>query len=1276
MVSAGYQHSGAVTSSGDLYMWGYQFNGRLGNGQTSGIGGVQKIGTMKWKQVSAANASTYAVTQAGELYAWGYNAGYRLGLGDTTDRSTPTYTLMSGVKQVSGSQYVAAFVTTGGAVYTAGTNTNAQLGSSGGTDATVAQRWTGPRLQGASEVTVGDMAAGAKAGNTATWGKGMQVGYGDLGVIQAPRTISGVAGTPAKPWVTITTSTSMTDTQARGSKIVFGDPAASDSPAGWQLAKNIDVVTVSGKKYLRGDVPAHNSGPTPVNLWWNDGKNQWSLTGCYTYNFALKIDSAPNPAPSSEKATVSTWFYDLKEAPYAGAATADLTVQQLGGSNPHLTEVGGFGVSGLSLASGRASADVKLVTPNPPANNGAGKWKYDTRATANVASPSGPVSVTRNTPTGDVQFYDDGGGITPPPPGPGYTCDVAPKWLNSDKTEGTVLGYGTGRTDEFIKVPAPDPGLDIVQVSMGAGDNTTPAPDLYGNRPFTGHSQLYTVTSLGAHTLYLDREGNVWGLGLNNYGQVGNGTTSNLTTPVKVLGPSNDAVVRTSDKVTRISAGGSHSAAVTENGTLYQWGNSVQLGIAGAETAVTRPTNNTPSGATFKDVSAGAAFTLALSKSGLVYAWGTNGQAQLGRGVADSNRYPTPLAVPTLLGVTVTDISAGAIHALASTGNRVYGWGEGVRSGNGVTNNGFAPPPQTTPYSIPSLNGKIIRQIEATPDNSYVLTSDTLYAWGSREWGLAMMPAQWAGVWSGVQYTPQIGSLPAGLTGRDITGVFGGKGYTYLTTANDEVYAFGNNRRTDTTSPIGDLGTEQSYWDFPYLEVPAKVPGLSGKGITQIAGGGRGSTLAYPVLSTSRIAYTADGKSYGWGGNQVGQLGVAQPKDVETYVPYQLTIGTSAPIESGTVYFGDPKKGMGLDRSEKVAVTKDDIITEGGKKYFLVKIPKHVVGGVEVYTDWGGATSTQELIGCYDYRLSLYITPDPDPQTAGGEVLVTAYVGAGEETLTGNAVVDISIPAVGNELQLVPGQSLTRLALNAGKATTKVKLREPWPAPTEANGDWKYPDSALAWIPSSAASTSLVTDTTAQVVSNQALTPKPWVRFTPPTGFEVHLWKTGESVKNAVVGMSGSEWLIHPDSTTTPNTPDYNQTVAGFDTEVTNPNTSAPERQKGWFTAELKEGVYWLVETKAPKGFQLMAEPVQFRVRSNGEVQALSGRSGYFAATNDWNTSSWDERTLVVRDPGATPLPKSGSEPWQWVLLFGVLLLAVSGVYVVRRFSLTGKHAG
>ena len=65
------------------------------------------------------------------------------------------------------------------------------------------------------------------------------------------------------------------------------------------------------------------------------------------------------------------------------------------------------------------------------------------------------------------------------------------------------------------------------------------------------------------HSLVLKKDGTIWAFGANDQGQLGNGTTTNSSTPVQVSGITNGAM---------ISAGGAHSLALLSDGKVQAWG--------------------------------------------------------------------------------------------------------------------------------------------------------------------------------------------------------------------------------------------------------------------------------------------------------------------------------------------------------------------------------------------------------------------------------------------------------------------------------------------------------------------------------------------------------------------------------------------------------------------------------------------------------------------------------------------------------------------------------
>lgn len=126
------EFTGAITNDGDLYLWGDNQYGELGDESTEDSLEPKKI-MENVAQFSIGDEFTGAVTKDGELYLWGHNDKGQLGDGTTTYRIMPRK-IMSNIVQVSlGSEHSAA-VTKTGELYMWGDNRFGELGDGSTTD--------------------------------------------------------------------------------------------------------------------------------------------------------------------------------------------------------------------------------------------------------------------------------------------------------------------------------------------------------------------------------------------------------------------------------------------------------------------------------------------------------------------------------------------------------------------------------------------------------------------------------------------------------------------------------------------------------------------------------------------------------------------------------------------------------------------------------------------------------------------------------------------------------------------------------------------------------------------------------------------------------------------------------------------------------------------------------------------------------------------------------------------------------------------------------------
>lgn len=186
-------------------------------------------------------------------------------------------------------------------------------------------------------------------------------------------------------------------------------------------------------------------------------------------------------------------------------------------------------------------------------------------------------------------------------------------------------------------------------------------------------SKVSAVSAGNEFSLAQLKDGTVKAWGYNAYGQLGNGTTMSSSTQVKVSSLS---------EVVAIATGETHSLALLKNGTVEAWGANA-AGELGNGTTTNSDVPVKVNGITEAvAIAAGGEFSLALLKNGTVETWGYNGAGQLGDGNTTSS--DVPVAVSSLS--EVVSIAAGGAHSLALLkSGAVKSWGanQSGQLGNG-----------------------------------------------------------------------------------------------------------------------------------------------------------------------------------------------------------------------------------------------------------------------------------------------------------------------------------------------------------------------------------------------------------------------------------------------------------------------------------------------------------------------------------------------------------------------------------------------------------------
>ena len=199
-----------------------------------------------------------------------------------------------------------------------------------------------------------------------------------------------------------------------------------------------------------------------------------------------------------------------------------------------------------------------------------------------------------------------------------------------------------------------------------------------------GFTNWVQISAAVRHTVAVRANGQAWAWGYNFYGQLGDGTTTDRSSPVSVVGGFTDWV--------QISAGNSHTVAVRANGQAWTWGLNF-FGQLGDNTTTDRssPVSVVGGFTDWVQISAGSFHTTAVRANGQAWGWGYNHYGRLGDGTTTGRSSP----VSVVGGFTDwVQISAGHIHTAAVRANgQAWGWGynAGGQLGDDTTTNRSSP---------------------------------------------------------------------------------------------------------------------------------------------------------------------------------------------------------------------------------------------------------------------------------------------------------------------------------------------------------------------------------------------------------------------------------------------------------------------------------------------------------------------------------------------------------------------------------------------------------
>ena len=797
-IAAGGASGYALDKDGNVWAWGDNNSGELGNGTTTNSPWPVRVrassGTLPpFTAIAAGNRNGYALDENGNVWAWGYNNSGQLGNGTTTNSPWPVR-----VQASSGTlppfAAIAAGSSTGyaldrdGGIWDWGDNYYGQLGNGTTTHSSWPVRVQGT-LPPSTAIAAGDSAAYAldEAGSIRAWGANNrgQLGNGTKTDSRWPVQVQASSGT-LPPFTAVTGGHEMAFALDEDGRVwswgdnVFGglgNGTTDDSMRPGLVSATVRGVTFGG---VAGTGLSSSGGV-------------WSATtpaGCgrvpvvVTYGFGLGQD---------HQAVIDDFRF--------GNPPTISTVPPSG-----VVVTGGVFTTSV-VATGDPAPSVKWQS-----RAGAGGW-------ADVPGATGSTLTVR--PLVDTS----------------YRAVATSCWSTSTSNTATSAVASVVVRSSSPSASAP---VAVSPSSAAAGASV----EVSGVVP-----PRFTAIAKGASMGYaLDEEGRVWAWGRNAEGQLGNGTTVNSSWPVLVR-PGTGMLPR----FTAIAAGGSSGYALDEDGHMWAWGNNGdgQLGVGTTTRSLWPVRVQTDYGVlpSFTAIGAGSNAGYAIDESGRIWAWGVNGYGQLGDGTTTGSLWPVLVkAVGSEVLPSFTAVAGGSVmgYALAEDG-AVWAWGRNGYGelGIGTFSDSLGPVRmQSDSETLPAFTA-----IAAGSFTGYALGVDgSIRTWGLNSSGQLGIGTTANSPWP-VRVQSNSETLPA------FTAIIAGDGTGYALDGDGKVRAWGYN---DSSGLLGNGTTTRSLW--PVL-VQAAFSGELPPFTTIAAGGSTGHAL------------DEDGHLWSWGSYLNGQLG-------------------------------------------------------------------------------------------------------------------------------------------------------------------------------------------------------------------------------------------------------------------------------------------------------------------------------------------------------------------------------------------------------------------
>ena len=478
------------------------------------------------------------------------------------------------------------------------------------------------------------------------------------------------------------------------------------------------------------------------------------------------------------------------------------------------------------------------------------------------------------------------------------------------------------------------------QVGDGTREHQNRPVNITNQVKFHSNERIDIMSLNTWQSSFITSRGRLFVWGSNSFGQLGNGTETNQITPTSInnffsfvsIAPTLPSQLK---DIKKVAFGDTHSLAVTSDNRVLTWGSNINSQLGDGYTFVGRaiPFDITDKfdfnlGETIVDVSLGHSHSALLTSKGRVFFWGSNTYGQLGDGTIENRKNPVDVTrnfslneeeiiARVILGgwhsaaltsegrifmwgrndygqlgrgnrsdwmeanpnpvdttnnfnlfadETIVDISLGLMNSAALTSHgRVFTWGVNWfgQLGGSTPENILSPFDITHRFDL-SYDEKVSKVLLGYQHSTALTTAGRVLTWGD--------DSKLGNGFSGDQDTPVDISVHFNLGSNEkVTTLSVGGHHSSVTTSHNRIFTWGWNHS-------GQLGDGTKDIQRKPIDITHKFMMMEGETISEVELGRHHSAVL-----------TSEGRSFAWGGNDYGQLGIATKtsfRNVPTEVIY------------------------------------------------------------------------------------------------------------------------------------------------------------------------------------------------------------------------------------------------------------------------------------------------------------------------------------------------------------------------------------------------------